>query len=72
MMCPTFLLKFLRSFFQKATVTPLLTCLFNSNGNTGGHTDHGVVTCADESHHLYVKSACGGFRGAGYEEIQCF
>ena len=47
-----FLLKFLRSFFQKATVI-LFTCLFDCNCN--GHNNHGVVTCADETLHLYVK-----------------
>ena len=35
----------------------LLACLFDSNRNRGGHTNHGVVTCADETHHLYVKEA---------------
>ena len=33
----------------------LLACLFDSNGNCHGHTNHGVVTCADQAHHLYVK-----------------
>jgi len=30
----------------------LLACLFDSNSNCNSHTNHGVVTCADESHHL--------------------
>jgi hypothetical protein len=25
----------------------LLACLFDGNGNCHGHTDHGVVTCAE-------------------------
>ena len=34
----------------------LLTSLFDSNCNCNSHTNHGVVTCADETHHFYV---CG-------------
>jgi len=30
----------------------LLASLFDSNGNRNGHTNHGVVTCADQTHHL--------------------
>ena len=33
----------------------LLACLFDSNCNGNSHTNHRVVTCADETHHLYVK-----------------
>ena len=33
----------------------LLACLFDGNCNRNGHTNHGVVTCADETHHLYVS-----------------
>ena len=29
----------------------LLACFFDSNCNCNSHTNHGVVTCADESHH---------------------
>ena len=36
----------------------LLACLFDSNCNS--HTNHGVVTCADETHHLYVSGNGGG------------
>ena len=36
----------------------LLQSLFNSNSHGNGHADHGVVTCAQEAHHLNVKSAC--------------
>ena len=32
----------------------LLGSLFDSHGNGHGHTDHGVVTCADQTHHLYA------------------
>ena len=32
----------------------LLACLFDSNCNCNSHTNHGVVTCADQTHHLYV------------------
>ena len=35
----------------------LFACFFNSNSNRNGHTNHGVVTCADESHHLYASGA---------------
>ena len=33
----------------------LLACLFDSNCHCYCHSYHGVVTCADETHHLYVK-----------------
>ena len=36
----------------------LLQAFLNSNSHGNGHTDHGVVTCAQEAHHLNVKSAC--------------
>ena len=32
----------------------LLQRLLNSNSNANGHADHGVVTCAQEAHHLNV------------------
>ena len=35
----------------------LLASLFDSNSHGNGHTDHGGVTCAQEAHHLNVKSA---------------
>ena len=35
-------------------VKTLLQRLLNSNSNANGHTDHGVVTCAQEAHHLHV------------------
>ena len=33
----------------------LFRSLFDSNCYSNGHTNHGVVTCADETHHLYVN-----------------
>ena len=38
----------------------LLACLFDSNCNSNSHTNHGVVTCADETHHFYVGRNGGG------------
>ena len=38
----------------------LLACLFDSNGNRNGHTNHGVVTCTDKSHHLNMGGHGGG------------
>ena len=35
----------------------LLQSLFNSNSHGNGHADHGVVTCAQEAHHLNVQAA---------------
>ena len=40
--------------------TLLLQSLFNSNSHGNGHTDHGVVTCAQEAHHLDVSGDGGG------------
>ena len=37
----------------------LLGSLFDSNGNGHGHTNHGVVTCADETHHFFAVDALG-------------
>ena len=39
----------------------LLACLFDSNCNSNSHTNHGVVTCADETHHLCAVDALGGY-----------
>ena len=33
----------------------LLASFLNSYSYSHGHTNHGVVTCADETHHLDVK-----------------
>ena len=35
----------------------LLQGLINGNSHGNGHTDQGVVACAQEAHHLNVKSA---------------
>ena len=40
--------------------TGLLQSFFHSNSNTNGHTDHGVVTCAQEAHHFHVSGHGGG------------
>ena len=32
----------------------LLAAFLNSNSHGNGHADHGVVTCAQEAHHLNV------------------
>ena len=39
----------------------LLQRLLNSNSHGNGHTDHGVVACAQEAHHLNMKAAYGVF-----------
>ena len=39
-------------------VKTLLQAFLNSNSHRNGHTDHGVVACAQEAHHFHVKSAC--------------
>ena len=33
----------------------LLQGFFDCNSHGNGHADHGVVTCAQEAHHLNVK-----------------
>ena len=35
----------------------LLACLFDSNCNSNSHTNHGVVTCADENLKSYTASS---------------
>ena len=47
----------IRSISMLFGVKTLLQGLLNSNSHGNGHTDHGVVTCAQEAHHLNVKSA---------------
>ncbi len=42
-------------------VKTLLQGLPGSNSQVNGHTDHGVVTSAQEAHHLNVKPPLGGF-----------
>jgi len=58
-------------------VKTLLQAFLNSNSHGDGHTDHGVVTCAQEAHHLNVKSACrrlfacgAGTFGAGNQSFR--
>ena len=36
----------------------LLLCLADSYRNSNSHANHGVVACADEAHHFYVKVEC--------------
>ena len=59
MMCPNFIYWILQALkdqkVSKSLINQgLLACLFNCNGNCNSHTNHGVVTCADETHHLYA------------------
>ena len=49
MMCPTFVYLISQVYLVKSQ---LLAFLFDSNFNTGGYTNHGVVTSADETHHF--------------------
>ena len=51
----------------------LLTCFLDGNGNSHGHTDHGVVACADEAHHLDAIRAFAEFRGErlGLQALRC-
>ena len=37
----------------------LLACLFDSHSYCDRHTNHGVVTCANESHHFFAVDAWG-------------
>ena len=39
-------------------VKTLLQTFLNSDSHGNGHADHGVGACAQEAHHLNVKSAC--------------
>ncbi len=49
----------IRSILLAFRVKTLLQRLLNSNSHGNGHTDHGVVTCAHEAHHL---TGCGFLR----------
>ncbi len=44
----------------------LLASLFNSNSHGNGHTDHGVVTNAQEAYHLNVGGDGGGTHPGRY------
>ena len=75
MMCPTFLFmicrghsrmprgRFVNDPYESLMDQGLLACFLNGNGNRNGHTDHGVVTCADETHHLDASVDLLEFRG---------
>ena len=49
----------------------LLQGLLNSDSNTNGHADHGVVTCAQEAHHLNMKAAFGVFLPTAGRDEPC-
>ena len=64
MMCPNFIwliLQILKDLkVSKSLINQeLLASLFDSNRNSNGHTNHGVVTCADETHHFVAVDAFG-------------
>ena len=40
--------------------------LLTRNRTSNGHTNHGVVTCADETHHLSVNTQHKGGNDVGY------
>ena len=43
------------NFIANHSLRELFASLFDRNSNCHGHTNHGVVTCADQTHHLNVK-----------------
>ena len=53
------MLKHLKKSMKSRENQQLLACLFDSNCNSNSHTNHGVVTCADETHHFYVSGHGG-------------
>ena len=55
----------IRSILMLLGVKTLLQGLLNSNSHGNGHADHGVVTSAQEAHHLNVKSACRRLSACG-------
>ena len=62
MMCPNFIYWILQvlkdSKVSKSLINQgLLIRFLNRNGNCYSHTDHGVVTGADQTHHLYASGA---------------
>ena len=68
MMCPNFIYWILQvlkdsKVSKSLTNQELLACFLNSNCNSNSHTNHGVVTCADETHHL-----CAVGEGEGHRE----
>ena len=40
----------------------LFHCLFDSNGNGYGHTDHRIVTRADQAHHFFALGVWKGLQ----------
>jgi len=59
-MCPIFYESFCGAFFKKRLIASprlLLARFLNRHSHSHGHTNHGVVTSADESHHLYASGA---------------
>ena len=51
----------------------LLACLFDSHSHGNGHTNHGVVTSADEAHHLNASGLQPQLRGEslGLQALRC-
>ena len=48
---------------QKALkIKELLACFFDSNCNCNSHTNHGVVTSSDKSHHLFALGVLEGLQ----------
>ena len=45
--------------YESLTNQGLFACLFDSNGNCNSHINHGVVTCADETHHFCALVSFG-------------
>ncbi len=46
--------------YEEKPLYLVFICLFDSNCNRNSHTNHGVIACADKSHHLYVGGDGGG------------
>lgn len=55
-MCPTFICVILQVKLMKSQ---LLASLFDRNCNSNSHTDHRVVTRADQTHHFFAVDAGG-------------
>ena len=53
------MLKHLKKSMKSRKNQQLLACLFDSNCNCNSHTNHGVVTCADETHHFFAVDTLG-------------
>ncbi len=45
--------------------------LSHSNSHGDGHADHGVVACAQETHHFHVKAAFGVFLPTAGRDEPC-